>query len=81
MGNDTMIDRSAHFAKSPVGRKVVSIDSALRLDFLALFTLVAEVVHGRIFKARRVVVLGHPASFHQRQVGYYFDRVARTTKW
>jgi hypothetical protein len=42
---------------------------------------VAEVVHGRIFKARRVVVLGHPASFHQRQVGYYFDRVARTTKW
>jgi hypothetical protein len=80
MGDYIMIDRSAHFAKSTVRRKVVGIDSALRLDFLALFTLRAVVVHGRIFKARRVAVLGHPASFHQRQFGYYFGRVARSGK-
>jgi hypothetical protein len=39
------------------------------------------VAYGRIFKARRVEVLGHPASFHERQFGHYFDQVARTTKW
>ena len=61
MGDDVMNDRSAHFARSPVRRKVVGIDSDLRLDLLALLTLLAVVVHGRIFKARRVVVLGHPS--------------------
>jgi len=59
-GDDIMNDRSAHLARSPVRRKVVGIDSGLRLDLLALLTLLAVVVHGRIFKARRVVVLGHP---------------------
>jgi hypothetical protein len=55
-----MIDRPADSTEPPVARKVVGIDSALRLDFLTLFALLAVVVNGRIFKAHRVVVLGHP---------------------
>jgi hypothetical protein len=54
-----MIDGSTHFARSPIRRKVVGIDSALRLDFLSVFTLMAVVVDSGIFKARRIVVLCH----------------------
>jgi len=60
IAGDTLIDRSADFTWSPVARKVVGIDSAIRLNFLTLFALLAVVVNGRIFKVRRVVVLGHP---------------------
>jgi hypothetical protein len=94
MGDYIMIDRSAHFAKSTVRRKVVGIDSALRLDFLALFTLLAVVVHGRIFKARRVAVLGHhyflsptsfrtllwPRSTYYKMVTSAYQRAANTLK-
>jgi len=60
MAADLMIHWLARFTWSPVGRNVIGVDSTRWLDFLALFTLLAVVVHGRIFKVRRVVVLCHP---------------------
>jgi hypothetical protein len=60
MAADMMIHWLARVARSPVGRNVVSVDSTPWLDPLALFTLLAVVVDGRIFKVRRVVVLCHP---------------------
>ncbi len=60
MAADMMIHWLALVARSPVGRNVVGVDSTLWFDLLALFTLLAVVVHGRIFKVRRVVVLCHP---------------------
>jgi hypothetical protein len=56
----TMIHQLALVARSPVRWNVVGIDSAFWFDLLAPFTLLAVVVHGRIFKVRRVVVLCHP---------------------
>jgi len=60
MAADLMIHRLARIAWSPVGRNIVGVDSTPWFDLLALFTLLAVVVHGRIFKVRRVVVLRHP---------------------
>jgi hypothetical protein len=60
MAADMMVHWLARVAWSPVGRNVIGVDSTPWLDPLALFTLLAVVVHGRIFKVRRVVVLCHP---------------------
>jgi hypothetical protein len=59
MAADMMVHWLARIAWSPVGRNVVGVDSTPWLDPLALFTLLAVVEHGRIFKVRRVVVLRH----------------------
>ena len=60
MAADTMIHLLALVARPPVRWNVVGVDSTLWFDILALFTLLAVVVYGRIFKVRRVVVLCHP---------------------
>jgi hypothetical protein len=65
---DLKSHRLARVAWSPVGRNVVGVDSTLWFDLLALFTPLAMVAHGRIFKVRRVVVLCHPRLFRQGQI-------------
>jgi len=53
MAADMKIHWLARVAWSSVGRNVVGVDSTLWFDFLVLFTLLAVVVHGRIFKVRQ----------------------------
>jgi hypothetical protein len=50
---------SAHFAKSPVRRKVVGIDSVPHFDLPSVSALGADGIDRRIFKVRRVEALCH----------------------
>jgi hypothetical protein len=71
-----VIDGLAQVAKASVRRAVVSIDPVLRFDFLAFFTMLAEMVDGWIFKARRVVVLCHLRCLSQESIRIIRDCVA-----
>src|ERR1035437_1265532 len=80
MAVDLMSHWLARVARSPVGGNVVGVDSTLWFDLLAFFTLLAVVIHGWIFKVRRVVVLCHPRFLSPRPNRIVLRPLARTQK-